>query len=250
MRFLKLLLFFLVCILLTGCITITPDVPISHKFYEQTNKKLGICLIEKKHAEFITLGDNSLLSIAVVASATDKIKAHFKTIDISEFSTIKSQLSNLLEKKGFNVIIVNDVPKFDSMPKFTDPNTKDKVYFYEKNLMPLKEKYGVDFLVLLKPYRVGGQRMYNGVIPKGDPYATFGVLTSIVNLNNNQLSMNQRTYLTRKAEGAWDEPPNYPGLTNSFFITMEQAKEGVLKSFTDISLETKPQNVTAGKKAE
>ena len=101
-------------------------------------------------------------------------------------------------------------------------------------MIPLKDKYGIDLLILMETYRVGGDRIYNGIIPTGDPRATFGVLSRMIDLNNNQLMMNQRTFLFNNAEGEWDEPPKYPGLTNSFYITMEQAREAVLKIFTDI----------------
>jgi len=39
--------------------------------------------------------------------------------------------------------------------------------------------------------------------------------------------------IVKAAEGNWDEPPKFPGMTNAYFQTLELARDRLLKAFED-----------------
>jgi hypothetical protein len=51
----------------------------------------------------------------------------------------------------------------------------------------------------------------------------------IVDLTSNNYDWYLPLDIQRSAEGAWDEPPQFPGLTNAYFQTVEMAKDSIQK---------------------
>jgi hypothetical protein len=53
----------------------------------------------------------------------------------------------------------------------------------------------------------------------------------MVNLSRNSYDWYLPVHIQKSADGVWDEPAKYPGLTNAYFQTLELARDSFLKPF-------------------
>jgi hypothetical protein len=74
-------------------------------------------------------------------------------------------------------------------------------------------------------------RNYSAYISRGDPIAELVGTISVVNLSTNKYDFYAQINQSRGAEGKWDEPPNFPGLTNAYYAVIESGKDAVQKPF-------------------
>ena len=233
----------LVCLCLVGCAATQPIVPMSQQFYAQPASTVGIVFVEQKQAELFTWGDTSLLDMAIIATATAQLQAHIKTLDMSDFSDIKGQVAKILESKGFSVSMLGELPPLEKFADFSDPDKNDTEYYNKKDLRSLRERLSIDFLLRIQTFRVGVARTYNGFIPTSPPSASFGAEGQLTDLRNNRLLWHQGFINTKPADGDWDEPPNYPGLTNSYFIVLEETRKELLDGLLAKPTSTEQQKV-------
>jgi len=94
-------------------------------------------------------------------------------------------------------------------------------------------RYGKDYdhLVVINVLQLGFVRNYAAYIPTGDARATVEGFAYMVNLKTNAYEWYDHVQVTRAADGAWDEAPSFPGLTNAYFQAIEQAKDEVKAPF-------------------
>lgn len=232
MRFLKLLGCGLAGLLVTACTAPQPPVALSGDFFQNANARVGLALQHPETPTFSTEGDVRLLDMAIIAAATASLNAHTKTLDLSDFRTVEAELTALLQQKGFAVQGVTPVPDRKQLQSFKDPDPKDTAYYAAKNMTPLASELGVDYLMLIDLYRVGFARPYSGFIPLAPPRAVFDIQGQLVDLRTNRLLWYTGIHKANMTDGNWDEPPGFPGLTNSFYTTLEQAKMEIVEALS------------------
>ncbi|MCU7842227.1 MAG: hypothetical protein KZQ93_00145 [Candidatus Thiodiazotropha sp. (ex Monitilora ramsayi)] len=232
MRFLQIPITLLAILLLAGCAT-TPQSPVSMKetYWEQQNQRLGIFFQPTQTPQLHTEGDVRLLDYAIISAAMSSVKSHFADLDMSDYELLSDDINKHFSQGGKAVKVISDDLKVDDLPSFSDPNTKDKIYFSRKDYSNLKKKLEIDQLLIIKTKRVGLARPYAGFVPMGDPRAIFEIEGELVDLNNNQLIWYQTITRANFSTGNWDEPPTFPGLTNAFYASLEAVKQEVMTHF-------------------
>jgi hypothetical protein len=95
------------------------------------------------------------------------------------------------------------------------------------------EKHNISHLLVVQTNLIGMQRRYANYIPQGDPKAIYTGASYLVNLANNTYDWYYPVSVYRSANNNWDEPPSFPGLTNAYYQTLEEAKEAILSTFDD-----------------
>ena len=80
---------------------------------------------------------------------------------------------------------------------------------------------------------IGISRDYSAYIPTSDPKGKIVGQGFMVNLSTNAYEWYQDLSTAKSSDGAWDEPPSYPGLTNAYFQAIELTKDDVLKAFAN-----------------
>jgi hypothetical protein len=89
----------------------------------------------------------------------------------------------------------------------------------------------VDRLLVIDITTLGVMRPYSAYVPTGAPRGILEGRGYLVNLSNNSYEWYQRVQVYRAADGQWDEPPKFPGLTNAYYQVIELGKDDFLKPF-------------------
>ena len=70
-------------------------------------------------------------------------------------------------------------------------------------------------------------RPYSAYVPTGEPKAIVSGSVYLVNLSTNTYEWLMPFSVDKSAEGAWDEPPKFPGLTNAYFQVLEMVADRI-----------------------
>ncbi|WP_444915145.1 hypothetical protein [Microbulbifer sp. TRSA007] len=215
-------------ILLTGCVSQQVPVPLEQSFYSSEKKAVGLVLEVPAVPSLSFEGNIGLLDYAIISAATAPISKHLETLDTKEFVAISGDLSQSLAEEGFSLIQLDTLDKDLKLAKFKDPDTKDTVYFARSDYRSFTEEHKVDYLLKLSARRVGLARPYYGFIPTDAPRVVFEITGEMIDLSSNQLLWYSDVVQTAYAAGEWDEGPTYPGLTNTYYIVMNNAKQEIM----------------------
>ena len=218
----------LLVFLSVGCATVQPPVSIGSEFYESNNKSVGVIIQHKDAPEFYMEGDVRLLDFAIIAAATSKLSSHVKKLDAKDFDLVVDEIQTALSQEGFTVARLDRPLDIEALKDFADADPKDAIYFAKKDFSSLRSELGVDYLLTLTVARLGVARAYHGFIPMSDPRAIFEIDGQVVDLATNKLVWYKRIATSSSPSGQWDEPPDFPGLTNSFYVALENAKQRVV----------------------
>lgn len=216
---------------LVGCATPQPPVPLDQQFYTvEDNKKVGLMLEAPEKPGLALEGNIGLLDYAIIAGATSSLSEHFEKQSLDEFLAVAEDLGSNLEAEGFVLERLEVPEESPKLAKFKDPDSKDKTYYAAKDHRGLAEEHGVDYLLKLQATRAGLARPYYGFVPTDDPRAVFDVHGELIDLSTNELLWYANISQAAYASGEWDEGPNFPGLTNTYYVVMNKAKQDVVNA--------------------
>jgi hypothetical protein len=251
MRMIFRLFTLLAIVLSTGCATIQPPVSMSKDFYQSNGKTVAVNYTPLEKPSFYMEGDVRLLDFAIISAATSSLSSHLKTLDSTDFDLVKEKVKLSLEQHGFQVIVLEEPIDPEKLDSFSDPNSDDHIYFARKDYTSYKEKLNIDFLLNIQVSRMGVARMYHGFLPLADPRGVFDVHGEVVDLTTNKLLWYQDISESVSSNGNWDEPPSFPGLTNSFYIALEQARQRTVNKLHNPAMITKkPEVITQANASE
>jgi len=228
----KLLVLSFVVLFLSGCVSMTPDYSVREQFWAEKNKVIGIATTELPKPSTYQTGNQGLLDVAINSSGASELTKHMNQQDISSFYGARDQLFEYLKAKGYKVKKISEPIKEKELAKFEAVNNADKKIFYSnKDYRPLKQKLGVDKVIVLSVLQAGTSRNYYGFIPTSKPVGTSSMRGQIINLENNQIEWNQSVSRSTPAAGNWDNPPSYPELTEAFKSAFSETKLMLVNSF-------------------
>jgi uncharacterized membrane-anchored protein len=232
----------------TGCATIQPPVSMSKDFWHSNGKTVAVNYVPLDRPSFYMEGDVRLLDYAIISAATANLSSHLKTLDSTDFDLVKDEVKLALEQQGFQVVVLEEPIDPEKLDSFSDPNSDDHIYFARKDYTPYQEKLNIDFLLNLRVSRMGVARMYHGFLPLADPRGIFDVHGEVIDLTSNKLLWYQDISESVSSNGNWDEPPSFPGLTNSFYIALDQARQRTVKKLKNPTVISKaPEKITQAK---
>lgn len=173
----------------------------------------------------LQLGADCLLCYAAASLATSSLSTHAATLPLEDLPKLKADAAAALRKKGLDVVVIEEDLKLADLPAFSSqqPNTA------RKNFSSLRDKYKLDKLLVIDITRLGFQRNYSGYVPTSDPKGVIWGSGYIVNLQTHALEWYQPVEILKSAEGKWDEPPKFPGLSNAYFQALELGRDSFIK---------------------
>jgi len=169
-------------------------------------------------------GASCLLCIGVATMANSSLNKYSKTLKTDELVAVKGEIVALLRKKGVDAVALDGQIDLDKLPDLklgTNMATKDYSAVAK----------GVDHLVVINVQQVGFVRNYAAYVATSDAKATVTGYAFMVDMKTNAYEWFDRLLVTRSADGVWDEGPTFPGLTNAYFQSIEQAKDQVKAPF-------------------
>jgi hypothetical protein len=192
------------------------------------NGKIGVAMPALPKVDTSFPGAGCLLCLAAAAGANSDLTKHANTLPYEGLDTLKQAAADALRKKGADVVVIDEPLDVRKLPAAKQKSVEGP----KKNFTALKAKYQVDRLVVLDVQSIGFVRTYSSYFPTSDPKATIQGAGYMVDLNTNAYEWYLPVQFLESAEGAWDEAPKFPGLTNAYFQTVEKAKDAFLAPLT------------------
>lgn len=172
-------------------------------------------------------GAGCLLCIAAANATHSTLTKHVQTLSAADLASLPSELKELLTEDGIQVVVSEDDLVVGDLPKFKSetPNTSTR------DFSELAETLGVSKVLVLDFRVLGVQRNYSGYIPNGAPYGYVLGYAYLVDSASNQYQWFAPISVAELVEGEWDEPENFPKLTNAYYMAIEKARDQILAPF-------------------
>jgi hypothetical protein len=214
-------------LLLAGCATPPqPPIYLADGFFAARSQRIGVAVSEIPQPDTVFPGAGCLLCLAAASLANSSLTGAVNTWKTDELRPLQGELVALLKARGQTVVAIEEPLKLKELPDrdSTQPN------YARKDFSALK-KAGVERLLVVDFHALGAWRNYSAYIPTGAPRAVFKAEAYVVDLATHRLDWYQMIDLGRPADGSWDEPPKFPGLTNAYFQVLEEGKDRIKKPF-------------------
>ncbi len=213
-----------VAISLAACQT-TPQNPISLSKESLAAQKGRVAVaIRTSTPDLYLPGANCLLCLGAATVANSSLNTYAKTLKTDELLQVKTELVELMRKKGIDAVALDGQIDLDKLPDLklgTNMATKDFAGVAK----------GFDHLVVINVQQVGFVRTYAAYVPTSAAKATVSAFAFMVNMKTNAYEWFDHLTITRSADGEWDEGGNFPGLTNAYYQVIEQTKDRVKAPF-------------------
>lgn len=214
--------------LLAGCAAAPQRVvAASDEVIARHEGRIGVVMTNVPKVDTAFPGAYCLLCVGFAAMANASLTSHAHTLATDEVASYKANVIDALRKKGFDVI---DIQETINVSKLPDARGKSPDHAL-KDFMTLKASYKVDKLLVLEVAELGFTRSYAAYVPNGNPQAIVAGKAYLVDLSTNGYDWYQPIRVTQAADGQWDEPPAFPGLTNAYFQAIERARDQYIGPF-------------------
>jgi hypothetical protein len=226
---LRLATVFATTLVLTAC-AVAPQTPVQLNANSlKSDDRIGVAMTALPKVELALPGAGCLLCQLAAFAANSSLNTHTKTLSHEDLPQLKDQLAQALTKKGKTATVILEPLEMSSLSDF--PNKGPNIAI--KDFTKLKAKYGVEKLLIVDITAMGIERTYSSYFPTSPPRAYLVGSAFLVNLSNNTYEWFSPVREVRAADGNWDEPPKFPGLTNAYFQLLESTKDEWLKPFND-----------------
>lgn len=213
-------------IFLSGCATkVQSPVDLAQSSLASSGQRVGVAMTALPKVEMHLPGADCLLCMLAASAMNLPLSKHADTLGLEDLPALKERIAAVLRKKGASVTVIAEPLDMKALGDATaaGPNVADK------NFSPLKQKYGVDKLLVIEVNALGFERRYASYIPTSDPKALVRGRGYLVNLASNTYEWYLPLNMTKSADDKWDEPAKYPGLTNAYFQAIELGQDHFLK---------------------
>ncbi|WP_338848925.1 hypothetical protein V8J88_08275 [Massilia sp. W12] len=209
-----------IAMVLSACAT-GPKGPIAlEKDALAPGKNVGVAMSALPTPDTYFPGADCLLCYAAASVMHTNLTAHTKTLKVDELAGVKAQVMDKLRKRGLNVVDIAQPIDLKELPDFSGNENQPR-----KDFSSLKAKYNIDKLVMLDLKLAGFSRGFAAYVPVAEPKAIVGGVGYLLDLQSNTYQWYKPLSVMKAAQGSWDEPPQYPGLTNAYYQALEISKD-------------------------
>jgi hypothetical protein len=219
-----------IIVFVSGC-AVTPQTPLAlnKQVIQSKNDRIGIAMTALPKIDTHFPGANCLLCLLAANAANKTLTEHTHSLPYDTLPELPKEVASLLEKQGADVYLIEDELKLDDLNSSNSEGENVAV----KDFSPFKEKYNIAKLLVIDIKQLGFVRTYSSYFPTSDPKGTIQGNGYIVDLTSNKYDWYLPVTVTKSAENNWDEPSDFPDLTNAYFQTIEIGKDKFLKPFSD-----------------
>jgi hypothetical protein len=170
-------------------------------------------------------GAGCLLCIGVARAAHVDLSTQVQSLVPEDLNTLPERLAKVLRDDGAQVIVLDQPVDISNLSINSEKGEDPKLT--SKDFNPLANKLGVDKLLVLEIRSQGVMRPYSAYIPAGVPRAYVSGIAYMVDLKANTYVWYSTINTDRPAEGAWNEPPSFPGLTNAYYQVLAETSDSL-----------------------
>lgn len=217
-------------VVLAGCAgPVQAPLPLANDYFTaQKPGRVGVLVTDLPKADTFFPGADCLLCMAAASMANSSLTDHTRTLGTDDLKPLKEDLVKLLRDRGVDAVVIAEPLKLDSLPDRASGSTPNQS---RKDFGALRDKHKIDRLLVVNFTQIGVVRPYSAYIANGAPRATVRGAAFLVNLGSHTLEWYEPIEVSRGAEGKWDEPPKFPGISNAYFQTLELGMDTVKKPF-------------------
>src|SRR5690606_6403031 len=117
----------------------------------------------------------------------------------------------------YSVVLVNSSLDLSGLPAMKSKVPNASKYDFSK----AAKADEVTHVLVVEFDFVGVRRSYSSYIPTSAPQVVILGATYLVDLSSNTYKWYKPLAVYRNAEGEWDEPPVFPGMTNAYYEAVE-----------------------------
>lgn len=221
--------FVVLAVSVLGACVAAPQLPVAlnNQVLESEQNRVGVIMSRLPDLDVQLPGAACLLCLALAESMNASLSSHVNSLNAQEFTVVKSDLVKRLKAKGVNVVPIEEPFDASDFPKYSSdlPNTA------KQDFSALKNEYNISHLLVVDVTFLGMWRSYANYVPTSDPVAYLKASIYLVNLENNSYEWFLPLELKQSAQGDWDEPPNFPGLTNAYYQVLAEGREEIVSEF-------------------
>lgn len=211
-------------LILGGC---SPRVMVKSDFWQDKTTKIGVVMAKIPRACPHTPSSQGLLDMAINNAAASTLDKYLSQIEITTFTPVTEEFVGELQKRGINAVKIDEI---------FDKTEKPKEVSYTEYVKESAERFGVDKLIVLSVDMVGTSRLYYGFVPLSNPEGfclAEGVMvdaktTSPKTVWHSDMQWKDGCVPTMQK---WDQPPDYPNLTEAILKAVENAKAYLKRDF-------------------
>lgn len=189
--------------------------------------RVGVVMADLPKPDTAFPGADCLLCIAVASGVHRQLSAEVQTFSTAELKPLPADLVAALKARGQDAVLIEGPLDIAALPNL--PSSADSANKARKDFSSFKTKYGIDRLLVVHISSLGVWRSYSAYIPTAVPKAVLNGTVSLIDLNSHVLDWYLPLTLSREADGAWDEPPTFPGLSNAYYQVLETSLDMIKK---------------------
>lgn len=208
----RLVIIILGSIFLVGCAS-HADVPMSESFWQNKQQKVTVAAAKAPKPQLHKQGPQGLLDVAIANAMTNDLDKRLQQIDLSWYHRMPTSFGASLKQRGVSVVPYNSQVS-DDQKEYTRLaiNNSDKV-------------------LVIKLEAIGAKRDYYAMVPTGAPQGYCVMSGELINVADNKVLWRYTATSAQPVQGAWDQPPAYPNLTNAIELAANSARQELLDSF-------------------
>jgi len=216
---------------LSACASV-PQQPIAFNMQAVTSgpSRIAIYMDELPPTDTDFPGAACLLCIAVARGAHSDLSTQVQSLQPEGLDAIPMRMAEVLRAKGAHVTLVTDRLKIDELEN--NPTKEDGAPVHAKDFRPLAKRLDADKLIVLSFFRQGVIRSYSSYVPTDAPKAYVTGVGYMVDLRTNSYDWYSPLEVYKPADGAWNEPPTFPGLTNAYYQVLVEASDTMVSRLT------------------
>lgn len=228
-RIKAMILVIIATVVLAGCgVTPPPVTSLKSNFFSAQSiakTRVGVHLIVAR-ADTHLVGAGCLLCIAAASAANSSLTKHIRTLSADDLKDIDDKIVAELVEKGMQIKLIERMPSFENLAKFSNDHN-----YAKKDYRVFKEQFDIDKLIVIDITRVGAYRTYANYFPTSDPQGSVAGSIYMIDLETNRYEMYKPIDNNITTDGEWDEPPTFPGVTNTYYQAIEKTKAQILSYF-------------------
>lgn len=220
----------LILLALAGCSSLPSQEPVAFTGGAEyfTSGKVAVVSTQVPDSDTTFPGADCLLCAAAAAASNSDLTTQVRTFSNDDIAALPKELLQLLKAKGKSSVLVETPLVLKELPKYKSdiPNST------ERDFGQLAQQYGASEILVLDWRGLGAIRTYsNGYFPQGGPRGYVRGYAYLVDAKTNTYKWFQPLKTEIHVEGEWDEPKQFPGVTNAYYQAVEETRDAVLAPF-------------------
>ena len=209
-----------------GCVSIQEPIAVEDGLYQDADRLL-VVMEQIPQATTHFPGADCLLCLLTAEGLHMTLGEHVETLKAEEFKVIESQIAAKLRENGLDVVISDEPVTVRDLPRA--PSSGENMS--SRDFTNLAAEHEASHVLVISVNLIGISRAFASYIPTEEPVARVRGFGYLVDVRDGTFDWYQPFDVAQGVEGEWDQPPDFPKLTNAFYQVLAKAQDEILSHF-------------------